>query len=67
MHFQITLQSMASTTVSTRVRNILEPNLTCETEMAWPNNVRQNLTCDVDNAFKGAIKNAGRTGPYIMG
>ncbi|KAL1620992.1 hypothetical protein SLS56_009408 [Neofusicoccum ribis] len=35
-------------------------------EMAWPNNVRQNLTCDVDNAFKDAIKNAGRTGPYIM-
>lgn len=29
--------------------------------------VRQNLTCDVDNAFKGALKNAGRNGPYIMG
>lgn len=35
-------------------------------EMAWPMDVRQNLTCDVDNAFKGALKNAGRNGPYIM-
>ncbi|KKY20276.1 putative glycoside hydrolase family 71 protein [Diplodia seriata] len=33
--------------------------------MAWPLNVRQNLTCDVDNAFKDGLSSAGRNGPYI--
>lgn len=35
--------------------------------MAWPLNVRENLTCDVDIAFKDGLKNAGRKGPYITG
>ncbi|KAF4541138.1 putative glycoside hydrolase family 71 protein [Lasiodiplodia theobromae] len=33
--------------------------------MAWPLNVRENLTCDVDIALKDGLKNAGRKGPYI--
>lgn len=41
--------------------------LTHKTAMAWPLNVRENLTCDVDIALKDGLKNAGREGPYITG
>ena len=34
---------------------------------AWPLNTDQNITAVPDNAFQTALKNAGRTGPYMMG
>lgn len=34
---------------------------------AWPLNVDNNITATPDQAFQAALKNAGKTGPYIMG
>lgn len=34
---------------------------------AWPLDNEQNTTCTADQAFQGALKDAGKTGPYIMG
>lgn len=34
---------------------------------AWPLQKRQNLTCQVDEAFHSALKTGKKTGPYIMG
>lgn len=34
---------------------------------AWPLNVQQNITATPDLAFQSQMKQAGRTGPYIMG
>ncbi|CAK1364072.1 unnamed protein product [Cercospora beticola] len=33
---------------------------------AWPLNVDANITSTPDKAFQSALKNAGKTGPYIM-
>ncbi|EME38448.1 glycoside hydrolase family 71 protein [Dothistroma septosporum NZE10] len=33
---------------------------------AWPLDVNQNITASPDLAFQSALKNAGKTGPYIM-
>lgn len=33
---------------------------------AWPLDVDKNMTSSPDKAFQSALKNAGRTGPYIM-
>lgn len=33
---------------------------------AWPLDVDKNITSSPDKAFQSALKNAGRTGPYIM-
>ncbi|KAF2138481.1 glycoside hydrolase family 71 protein [Aplosporella prunicola CBS 121167] len=35
--------------------------------LAWPNNVRENITCFVDTAFKDAIEESAHKGPFIMG
>lgn len=34
---------------------------------AWPLNVDANITATPDQTFQSALKNAGKTGPYIMG
>ena len=34
---------------------------------AWPLDVDKNITVSPDVAFQSALKNAGRTGPYMMG
>ena len=34
---------------------------------AWPLDVDSNITATPDQAFQSALKNAGKTGPYIMG
>ena len=34
---------------------------------AWPLDVNANITATPDQAFQSALKNAGKTGPYIMG
>lgn len=34
---------------------------------AWPLDIDANITTSPDLAFQSALKNAGRTGPYIMG
>ncbi|SMQ51069.1 unnamed protein product [Zymoseptoria tritici ST99CH_1A5] len=33
---------------------------------AWPLDVEANITASPDQAFQSALKNAGKTGPYIM-
>lgn len=34
---------------------------------AWPLDTHQNITATPDDAFQTALKNAGKTGPYVMG
>lgn len=34
---------------------------------AWPLDVAANMSTTADQAFQSALRNAGRTGPYIMG